>query len=116
MAQQFDVVLNIQLQHEEQIMRSIQVCGEWEDIVTDLKISLTDRNKSQDLKKTATQTQTSRLTTKQIHRQQTHKTPPKTPQRPKKTQPKTIAHKPSPNQTSGLDLNEENKSLWSVFC
>lgn len=51
MAQQFDVVLNIQLQHEEQIMRSIQVCGEWEDIVTDLKISLTDRNKSQDLKK-----------------------------------------------------------------
>lgn len=51
MAQQFDVVLNIQLQHKEQIKENIQVSCKWEDSFIDLKIALTDRNKFQDCRK-----------------------------------------------------------------
>lgn len=52
MTQQFDVVLNIQLQHKEQIKKNIQVSCKWEDSFIDLKIALTDRNKFRDCRKT----------------------------------------------------------------
>lgn len=45
MAQQFDVALNIQLQHKETIKKNSWVSCEWEDIFIDLRIALTDRNK-----------------------------------------------------------------------
>lgn len=48
MAQQFDAVLNNQLQHKEQIKNNIQVSCVWEDVFIDLKIALSDRNKFQD--------------------------------------------------------------------
>jgi len=51
MAQQFDVLLNIQLQHKKQIKTNIQVSCKWEDHFTELRRALTNRNKFQHCKK-----------------------------------------------------------------